>query len=44
MMIGAHVRTEPRLVQHGELRRQPDQRIDEENLLEFFRTVAARDQ
>ena len=44
VMIRAHVGTKPRLVQDGELRRQSDQRIDEEDLLELFRTIAARDQ
>ena len=43
-MIGAHIGAKPRFVQHRELRRQPDQRIDEENMLEFFRTIAAGDQ
>ena len=40
-MIRADERAEPRLMQRGELRRQADQRIDEENLLEFLRPVAA---
>ena len=44
MMIGADIGTKPRLVQHGELRCQSDQRIDEKNLLEFFGAIAARDQ
>ena len=31
-------------MQHRQLRRQTDQRIDEENLLEFLRPIAAGDQ
>ena len=41
MMIRADERTEPGLMQCGELRRQADQRIDEEYLLEFLRPIAA---
>ena len=40
-MVRADVGTEPRLVQGGQLRRQADQRIDEEYLLELFRPIAA---
>ena len=43
-MIGADEGTEPGLVQHRQLRREADQRIDEEDLLEFLRPVAARHQ
>ena len=41
MMVRADERAEPGLMQRGELRRQADQRIDEENLLEFLRPIAA---
>ena len=41
MMIGADEGAEPRLVQGRQLRRQADQRIDEEYLLELLRPVAA---
>ena len=44
VMVGADVGAEPRLVQGRELRRQADQRIDEEDLLELLRPVAAGDQ
>ena len=44
MVIGPDEGPEPRLVQHGQLRRQADQRIDEEYLLEFLRPIAAGDQ
>ena len=41
MMVRADEGAEPWLVQGGELRRQADQRIDEENLLELLGPVAA---
>ena len=44
MVIGADEGPEPRLVQRRQLRRKTDQGIDEEDLLEFLRTIAARQQ
>ena len=44
MVVGADEGPEPGLVQRRELRRQADQRIDEQHLAELLRPVAARDQ
>ena len=44
VMIRPDEGAEPRFVQNRQLRRQADQRIDEENLLELLRPVAARQQ
>ena len=44
MVIRPDEGTEPGFVQGSQLRREPDQRVDEEDLLEFLRPVAAGDQ